>query len=47
MSPISIYIVEDELLISASLKSQLQHFGYAVGGSAVAGEAVLPEIAEL
>ncbi|MEI6174500.1 MAG: response regulator [Bacteroidota bacterium] len=47
MNPISIYIVEDELLISASLKSQLQHFGYEVRGSAMSGEICLEEIAEL
>jgi PAS domain S-box-containing protein len=47
MSSISIYIVEDELLISASLKSQLQHFGYEVRGSAMSGEICLAEIAEL
>jgi PAS domain S-box-containing protein len=47
MNPISIYIVEDELLISASLKSQLQQFGYEVRGSAMSGEICLEEIAEL
>jgi PAS domain S-box-containing protein len=47
MKPISIYIVEDELLISASLKSQLQQFGYEVRGSAMSGEICLTEIAEL
>lgn len=47
MNPISIYIVEDELLISASLKSQLQQFGYEISGSAIRGESCLEEIAEL
>lgn len=47
MTPISIYIVEDELLISASLKSQLHHFNYEVCGSAIRGETCLAEIAEL
>lgn len=47
MNPISIYIVEDELLISASLKTQLQHFGYEVRGSAMSGETCLKEISEL
>jgi PAS domain S-box-containing protein len=47
MSPISIYIVEDELLISASLKSQLQQFGYDIYGSSIRGESCLEEIAEL
>jgi len=47
MNPISIYIVEDELLISASLKSQLQQFGYDICGSSIRGESCLTEIAEL
>ncbi len=47
MQPISIYIVEDELLISASLKSQLQHFGYEILGSSTRGESCLNEITQL
>jgi PAS domain S-box-containing protein len=47
MNPISIYIVEDELLISASLKSQLQQFGYDICGSSIRGESCLEELAEL
>ncbi|MEI7500792.1 MAG: response regulator [Bacteroidota bacterium] len=47
MKTISIYIVEDELLISASLKSQLQQFGYEVCGSAMSGENSLVDIEEL
>lgn len=47
MHPISIYIVEDELLISASLKSQLQHFGYEILGSSTRGESCLDEITQL
>jgi len=47
MNPISIYIVEDELLISASLKSQLQQFGYDICGSSLRGEVCLDEISEL
>jgi PAS domain S-box-containing protein len=47
INPISIYIVEDELLISASLKSQLRHFGYEVRGSAMTGETCLEEIEAL
>ncbi|MCK9421112.1 MAG: response regulator [Bacteroidales bacterium] len=47
MKPISIYIVEDELLISASLKSQLKSFGYEVLGSSPQGEACLDELTEL
>lgn len=47
MKPISIYIVEDELLISANLKSQLQQFGYEICGSSTRGESCLTEITEL
>ncbi len=47
MKPISIYIVEDELLISASLKSQLQNFGYQIFGSSTRGETCLQEIGQL
>lgn len=47
MNPISIFIVEDELLISASLKSQLQSFGYEVLGSSTRGEQCLEEIERL
>jgi DNA-binding NarL/FixJ family response regulator len=47
MKPISIYIVEDELLISASLKSQLQFFGYEILGSSTRGEVCLKEVSEL
>ncbi len=47
MNPIRIYIVEDELLISASLKSQLEQFGYEISGSSIRGESCLEEIAEL
>jgi len=44
MNSISIYIVEDELLISASIKSQLQNFGYEILGSTTRGETSLIEI---
>ncbi len=47
MNPISIFIVEDELLISASLKSQLQSFGYEVLGSSTKGEQCVEEIERL
>ncbi len=47
MKPISIYIVEDELLISASLKSQLQSFGYEILGSSTRGEICLEEVENL
>jgi PAS domain S-box-containing protein len=47
MAPISIFIVEDELLISASLKSQLQSFGYEVLGSSTRGAQCIEEIERL
>ena len=47
MNPISIFIVEDELLISASLKSQLQSFGYDILGSSTRGEQCIDEIEKL
>jgi len=47
MNPISLFIVEDELLISASLKSQLQSFGYEVLGSSTKGEQCIEEIERL
>lgn len=47
MNPISIFIVEDELLISASLKSQLQSFGYQILGSSTRGEQCIEEIERL
>ncbi|MEI6454947.1 MAG: response regulator [bacterium] len=47
MKPISIYIVEDELLITASLKAQLQNFGYDILGSSTRGESCLEEIEQL
>jgi DNA-binding NarL/FixJ family response regulator len=47
MKPISIYIVEDELLITASLKAQLQNFGYTILGSSTRGESCLEEIEQL
>jgi PAS domain S-box-containing protein len=47
MNPISIYIVEDELLISASLKSQLEQFGYEISGSSIRGEVCLEDIEAL
>lgn len=43
----SIYIVEDELLISENLKYQLQYSGYMVSGSASRGETCIEEIQEL
>jgi PAS domain S-box-containing protein len=43
----SIYIVEDELLIAASLKSQLQQSGYFISGSSIRGETCLEDIARL
>jgi len=47
MNQISIFIVEDELLISASLKSQLHSFGYQVLGSSTRGEQCIEEIERL
>jgi len=47
MSTISIFIVEDELLISANLRSQLQSFGYEVLGSSTKGEQCLQDIERL
>ncbi len=47
MKAISIYIVEDELLISASLKSQLQNFGYQILGASTRGETCLQEVEQL
>lgn len=47
MTPIRIFIVEDELLISASLKSQLQSFGYEVLGSSTRGLQCIEEIERL
>ncbi len=47
MKSISIYIVEDELLITASLKAQLQNFGYEILGSSTRGESSLEEIEQL
>ena len=47
MNPISIFIVEDELLISASLKSQLQSFGYQILGSSTRGEQCIEDIERL
>lgn len=47
MKPTSVYIVEDELLISVTLKSQLQQSGYMVSGSTTSGEKCLEEIEKL
>ncbi|MCX6242808.1 MAG: response regulator [Bacteroidetes bacterium] len=47
MSQISIFIVEDELLISASLKSQLQNFGYEILGSSTRGWQCIEDITRL
>lgn len=44
MPPITLYIVEDELLISASLKSQLDGNGYQILGEATRGEVCLKEL---
>ena len=44
MPPITLYIVEDELLISASLKSQLDGNGYLILGEATRGEICLKDL---
>lgn len=44
MNPIKIYIVEDELLISASLKSQLENYGYQVVGMSTTGNSCLSDL---
>jgi PAS domain S-box-containing protein len=45
--PIRLYIVEDELLITASLRQQLEAFGYVVVGTAIRGENCLRDLYEL
>jgi hypothetical protein len=47
MLPITLYIVEDELLISASLKSQLDGNGYLILGEATRGEICLTDLEKL
>ncbi len=47
MAITSVYIVENELLISITLKSQLQQSGYLISGSTTTGEKCLEEIQRL
>lgn len=47
MKPVSLYIVEDELLITMSLKSQLESAGYEILGMATKCEACLNDLAVL
>jgi PAS domain S-box-containing protein len=47
MKPVSLYIVEDELLITMSLKSQLESAGYEILGTATKCEACLKDLGEL
>lgn len=47
MGPISLYIVEDELLITASLKNQLENYGYLVLGASTKCDVCLRELEEL
>jgi AmiR/NasT family two-component response regulator len=47
MAPISLYIVEDELIIAHDLKSKLKEFGYDVLGIDTKGESAIENIASL
>ncbi len=47
MAPISLYIVEDELLIAHDLKTKLLNFGYEVLGMDIKGENAIENIANL
>ena len=47
MAPISLYIVEDELIIAHDLKTKLTNFGYDVLGIDTKGESAIENIANL
>ena len=47
MAPISLYIVEDELIIAHDLKAKLTNFGYTVLGTDAKGENAIENIAAL
>ena len=47
MAPISLYIVEDELIIAHDLKAKLTDFGYDVLGIDTKGESAIESIATL
>lgn len=47
MAPISLYIVEDELIIAHDLKTKLTEFGYEVLGIDIKGESAVENIANL
>ena len=47
MAPISLYIVEDELIIAHDLKAKLNEFGYDVLGIDTKGESAIENIANL
>jgi DNA-binding NarL/FixJ family response regulator len=47
MAPISLYIVEDELIIAHDLKAKLTNFGYEVLGIDSKGESAIENIANL
>jgi AmiR/NasT family two-component response regulator len=47
MAPISLYIVEDELIIAHDLKTKLTEFGYDVLGIDTKGESAIENIANL
>ena len=47
MAPISLYIVEDELIIAHDLRAKLSEFGYNVLGIDTKGESAIESIASL
>jgi PAS domain S-box-containing protein len=47
MKPVTLYIVEDELLITMSLKNQLESAGYEIFGTATKCETCMQELEEL
>jgi two-component system, response regulator PdtaR len=47
MKPVTLYIVEDELLITMSLKNQLESAGYKILGTATKCDACISELEEL
>jgi AmiR/NasT family two-component response regulator len=47
MAPISLYIVEDELIVAHDLKTKLNEFGYDVLGIDAKGESAIENIANL
>jgi PAS domain S-box-containing protein len=47
MKSVTLYIVEDELLITLSLKNQLESFGYTIAGTATKCDACLNDLQDL